>query len=74
MEEQLVAKYFSEFECRHGVYLVGWYYCNKWRWQKGTLRPLSIDEARDYFLKQASQLSLGDAKVEASVLDARYPD
>ncbi|MEN9938534.1 MAG: hypothetical protein RLZZ387_5113 [Chloroflexota bacterium] len=30
METQLVQRYLKDNECRHGLYLVGWFYCPQW--------------------------------------------
>jgi hypothetical protein len=31
METQLVQRYLKDNECRHGLYLVGWFYCPQWK-------------------------------------------
>jgi len=73
MRTQLVDRYMKDNECRHGVYVVGWFECAQWdpddgRRKKGS--KISIQEARQQFESQAATLSTGGVVVRAVVLNA----
>ncbi len=76
METQLVGQYLRDNDCQHGLYLVGWFYCDKWQKPRGPLLAYSrdekkgIDQARAYFEGQASRCSEGGKIIKALVLDA----
>ncbi len=74
METQLVDRYLRDNQCRHGLYLVGWFVCPQWdpndrrqqdaRGSQKTDLEASLDE-------QSQQLSLDrDLMVKALILDA----
>lgn len=72
MEDQLVGRYLHENQCRHGIYLVGWFICPKWnkavyREQK-TVIP-DIEEAREIYDEKARKLSHDDLSVKVFVMD-----
>jgi len=75
METQLVGQYLKDNDCQHGLYLVGWFYCDKWQKPHGPLLAYSrdekngIDQARAYFDVQASKCSEGGKIIKALVLD-----
>ncbi len=72
MEVQLVNRYLQDNECRHGLYVVGWFNCQQWddADQKKARAPRhSIDVARERFEGQASRLSQGGLLVRSVVLD-----
>ena len=72
MQTQLVDRYLEGNRCRHGVYLVGWFNCEKWDTEhRRRKRPpaYGVEEARCKFEKQACELSHGDIRVRAVVLD-----
>jgi len=78
METQLVGKYLRENACPYGVYLVGWFDCDRWTGDhpaRSACPPYRIEDARRRFDEQASSISRGDAAthldVRAYVLDAR---
>lgn len=74
MKTQLRDKYLDEASCRHGLYLVGWFNCDRWDpedWRKGKAPQISIEEARGQFERQAAELSDGGFVVRAFVLDVR---
>jgi hypothetical protein len=54
-----------------GLYLVGWFNCKKWDDGRQELAPkMSVDEAKDFFKRQAAELSQDGLNVKAIVLDA----
>ena len=69
METQLVNRYMQQNKCAYGLFLVGWFHCESWQNQSGPIRSLSIQEARDSFVKQAKELSSEGRVVRAFVLD-----
>ncbi len=76
MESQLVGQYLSKTNCQHGIYLIGWFICDKWNDTKGiklqkTLK-INLQQAREKFEKQAKDLSFKySMRVNAVVLDLR---
>ena len=72
METQLRDKYLHEGSCRHGLYLVGWFNCEKWDPGDSRKPPnMTIEEARQQFEQQAAQLSQEGFVIKAFVLDVR---
>lgn len=72
METQLVGRYLSGTHTNHGIYVVGWYNCEKWDRtdsQQQHAPKYSMDEARRRFDRQASDLSKDGKHVRAFVLD-----
>lgn len=58
MKEQLVARYLKDNQCRHGIYLIGWYVCPQWDpedWRNKATPNWSLEEARDHFDSQAGR-------------------
>ena len=73
MKDQLVDRYLQDNDCRHGIYLVGWYRCDQWNGrlgQKSATPGWSLDDARRFFEDQAQEMP-ADIKIRAFVLDAR---
>lgn len=75
METQLTLRYLRDNQCRHGLYLVGWYMCSQWDGgdhRKGDTPRLTIEQARELFAEQAAEVSrrpdLG-VQVRSFVLD-----
>ncbi len=76
MKDQLVHGYMRQHQCRHGVYLVGWFQCDKWDSNdnsKDNARAFAstIEDARDLLGQQADALSRPDLSVRSVVLDTR---
>ena len=73
MESQLIGRYLKDTDCRHGIYLVGWFQCPQWdpedRRQKATPER-TIDDIRCLLERQADRLSNGDLAIRAVVLNA----
>src|SRR5207302_1755053 len=58
MESQLVTRYLHDNQCRHGLYLVGWFNSPQWSPQPRPAPPSwSLAEARALFTDQARALS-----------------
>jgi len=74
MEDQLVNKYLKNSQLNHGIYLVGWFSCEKWNDPEDSRKPRSsetLDSAREKLGNQAEDLSTGDTRVRAFVMDTR---
>jgi hypothetical protein len=75
MKGQLVDRYLAENDCRHGIYLVGWYACDYWN--ETTSYPPegrvgTLERARQLLEEQARTLSKEGLAVRAFVLDAAF--
>ncbi|MEP1077235.1 hypothetical protein NDI52_17685 [Leptolyngbya sp. PL-A3] len=70
MQAQLVERYLKDNRCQHGLYLIGWFNCKQWD-NKDSRKPpkLNIEEARQKFEAQATELSKQGIKVKAVVLN-----
>lgn len=77
MQTKLRDRYLSDNDCHHGLYVVGWFYCDNWDasdYRKGRgwkLLGENLDAARTLFKDQASQLSTEGFRIESYVIDAR---
>lgn len=74
MKTQLRYRYLAERPTTHGLYLVGWYFCNLWDDEdprKAKTPKWSLDEARTFFKNQSAELSQDGKTPRAFVLDAR---
>jgi len=59
MEGQLVGRYLTNHQCPNGIYLVGWFNCDRWDsgdGRKADAPKCSLEEARQRFQKQAAGL------------------
>lgn len=78
MENQLVGRYLKNNpDCRHGVYLIGWFNCDKWdsedyRKAEAKKQGEDITVAREKFDTQATSLSQGNLQVKAFVVDTSW--
>jgi hypothetical protein len=75
MKTQLADRYLKDNRCQHGLYLVGWFYCDQWddtdnRKKQAQKLTINIDEAKEKFSVQAQELSRQDIKIKAFVLNA----
>lgn len=76
MATQLVDRYLAENQCRHGLYVVGWFLCDAWS-ESGARKAqtpfASQDECVSFFSEQAAELSktrlAPDGGIWAYVLD-----
>jgi hypothetical protein len=73
MRNQLVDRYLAENDkCRHGLYLVGWFYCEQWDEtdsRKQRTPKYGLEAAREKFASQARNLSDENVHVRSVVLD-----
>ena len=73
MQTQLVDRYLKDNQCRHGIYLVGWYVCPQWDnadYRKADVPKWSLKEARANFQRQAKDLSKGGLSIRSVVVNA----
>jgi len=74
MATQLRDKYLREGSCTHGVYLVGWFNCDKWDPKDTRGGPdMTRDQAQHGLDTQAVELSGGGFVIGAMVLDLSLP-
>lgn len=76
MESQLIDKYLTGTECNRGIYLIGWFVCDRWNDQTDSRlkksSKIDIKNAKEKYSKQAKELSSKNAiRVESVVLDTR---
>jgi predicted NACHT family NTPase len=72
METQLLNRYMKDNQCHYGLYLVGWFVCEKWDkddYRKRQSPKCSLSDAQLQFQKQAHQLSQGSIGMRAFVLN-----
>lgn len=73
MKGQLVDRYLAGNDrCRHGLYLVGWFYCEQWddtHSRKQRTPKYGLEAAREKFVDQARNLSDESVHVRSVVLD-----
>ena len=75
MKTQLKDRYLRNNHCQYGLYLVGWFNCDQWDAQDYRRRDvlnLTLDEAKQKFSTQASELSLNSAHIEAFLLNTSF--
>jgi hypothetical protein len=72
MKTQLVERYLTATRTDHGLYVVGWYNCDKWDpgdWKNKQAPRYDKNEARRRLDARAAELSQGGKVVRAVVLD-----
>ena len=72
METQLLGKYLTDNNCKHGMYLVAWFNCDQWDnadYRKKQASNLTVEEAQKKFDIQASQLSNQGKLIKAVILN-----
>jgi len=72
METQLFERYLKNNKYEGGIYVVGWYYCDKWdktddKFRKA--RPNQMEDPRTFFDKQAATLSAHGVLVRSLVIN-----
>lgn len=76
MENQLVQKYLKHSSCKHGIYLVVWFLCDKWDdgdYRKGSVKKFTLEKLKDMLCEQAEKLSSENyINVKPFVLDVRF--
>lgn len=81
MKDQLLKRYLSDVSCQHGIYLVGWFNCDKWSQQdyrkadaqSSTKNFSTLEEAKKHFTNQAKNLSQSTKQVKAFVMNVSLP-
>ena len=76
MQEQLVDRYLAQNDCRHGIFLLGWFLCDTWSRKDSRRQQVKFAnryEAEEYFRAQAERLSKPPIQVRSIVLDATIP-
>lgn len=75
IETQLLNDYLKKNALTHGIYLVGWYLCDKWEENhlkgKGGRQFEEFQEAQEFFEKRAQELSTEDYHLAARLIDLR---
>jgi hypothetical protein len=78
MENQLVGEYLQNNQCPYGLYLVGWFACDKWAdndYRKKHSPKYTFDEAKSHFAEQAKEVAeksdIPGLVLRSYVLDAR---
>ena len=72
MKTQLADRYLADNDCRHGLYLAGWFNCAQWDdADPGRKRAMryNLPELRAKLDDQAAALSIGGLAIRAVVLD-----
>ncbi len=72
MRDQLRDRYLRENQCSHGLFVVGWYLSRRWTKEDYRLAQtpkLTLEEARQLFDAQASELSVDGFTLKAFTLD-----
>lgn len=70
---------------QYGIYLIGWYWCDKWNAEnkkkkrnqikkENRFPETNINEMIDYFNKQSKNLSSNRKKIKSIVLDLSLPN
>jgi hypothetical protein len=57
MKTQLLDRYLKESDCRHGLYVVGWFYCEQWDKRGKKSREKGMEELRSELNAQSLALS-----------------
>ena len=76
METQLVNRYLKDNDCRHGIYLVGWFLCDAWSKTDSRRKAVelkTLNELNDFLTQQADRVSSTGIQIRAAVLDASLP-
>jgi len=76
METQLVNRYLKDNDCRHGIYMVGWFLCDAWSKTDSRRRAVkfkTLDDLDDYLTQQARRVSRAGNQIRAAILDASIP-
>jgi len=72
MEKQLRDRYLQGVSSRHGIYLVGWFLCDRWDKRDYRYRKTpkwTLEDARKFFRAQAKALAVGGISLDAVTLD-----
>jgi hypothetical protein len=73
IQTQLVDRYLKDNQCRHGIFLVGWYKCDQWDskdYRKKRTPNWTMHQAREIFDQKAKDLSNSDLRIRSFVINA----
>ncbi len=73
MENQLVGKYLRGNDCKHGLYLVGWFNCPQWDKEDSRLHKAfrhNLEGLTTALNSQATQLSKNGVNISTVIIDA----
>ncbi|WP_229536375.1 NACHT domain-containing protein [Pelosinus baikalensis] len=73
METQLLGKYLRDNDCKHGLYLVGWFNCPQWDKKDSRRRKAfhhDLESLTTVLNSQAIKLSEGGSNIRVVILDA----
>lgn len=73
METQLLGKYLKDNDCKHGLYLVGWFNCPQWDKDDSRRRKAfhhDLESLNTALNAQAVELSGGGCSIRVIILDA----
>jgi len=73
MKLQLMDRYLKNNRCNHGIYLIGWFNCDRWDRADRNYKQspkISIEDARKKYSDNAKELSDSTIHIKAFVLDA----
>jgi len=75
VDKQLVDDYLRKNGFTHGIYLVGWFVCEKWENAKNKLKSLTVKDAANEVANLALKYDgkTNPERVSTIVLDCRYP-
>jgi hypothetical protein len=80
MQSQLVDRYLQQNQCPNGLYVVGWFTCDRWYpndSRRSRAPSYSFEEARTHFEEQAAQIgksaTIPGINLRSFILDARWP-
>jgi hypothetical protein len=76
METQLVNRYLKNNDCKHGIYLVGWFLCDSWSKRDSRRRAVkfkTLNDLNDHLTQQARGVSRAGNQIRAAILDASIP-
>jgi hypothetical protein len=74
MQTQLVERYLKDNDCKHGLYLIGWFPLKLWDeadYRRRQVQFREIDDLTGYVERQAVSLSSG-VNIAAKILNFSY--
>jgi hypothetical protein len=72
MQTQLIGRYLKLAPEACGIYLVGWFHCDRWRGKKSCVFKGAKEELLTHFNKELSSPLYNDGRVSIFVYDATY--
>jgi hypothetical protein len=74
LEDQLVTKYLTQHSWKFGIYVVGWFFCEKWEAGKSCLSSTTLEAAKDEVARLAKDAFNRHSELilAGQVLDCRF--